>query len=312
VLLEVAEVGQVRVVEVGPRDGLQNEKELIPTDAKIAFVDALSEAGYTDIEVSAFVSPSWVPQLADAAEVFARIRRKEGVRYSALVPNEKGLDRALEARVQGIAVFTAASETFNRKNINASIAESIERFQPVVPRAKREGLFVRGYVSTAFWCPYEGKIEPRAVTDVVRRLLDLEVDEISIGDTIGKAVPAEVDDLLDVLLDALPQERVAMHFHDTYGTAIANALAAYDRGITVFDASAGGVGGWPYAPGAAGNVATEDLVWALTRSGASTGIDLARVSAASDLLAAALRRPLRSRVREALSPSPSSAPEPRS
>jgi hydroxymethylglutaryl-CoA lyase len=303
---------QVRVVEVGPRDGLQNEKELIPTEAKIAFVDALSEAGYADIEVSAFVSPSWVPQLADAAEVFARIRRKEGVRYSALVPNEKGLDRALEARVQGIAVFTAASETFNRKNINASIAESIERFQPVVPRAKREGLFVRGYVSTAFWCPYEGKIEPRAVTDVVRRLLELEVDEISIGDTIGKAVPAEVDDLLDVLLDALPQDCVAMHFHDTYGTAVANALAAYDRGITVFDASAGGVGGCPYAPGAAGNVATEDLVWALTRSGASTGIDLARVSAASDLLATALRRPLRSRVREALSPSTSSAPERRS
>lgn len=307
-------MAQVRVVEVGPRDGLQNEKELIPTDVKVAFVDALSEAGYTDIEVSAFVSPTWVPQLKDAAEVFARIRRREGVRYSALVPNEKGLDRALEARVSGIAVFTAASETFNRKNINASIAESIERFQPVVPRAKQEGLFVRGYVSTAFWCPYEGKIGPRAVTDVVRRLLDLDVDEISIGDTIGKAVPAEVDDLLDVLLDALPQERVAMHFHDTYGTAVANALAAYDRGITIFDASAGGVGGCPYAPGAAGNIATEDLVWALTRSGASTGIDLARVSAASDLLASALGRPLRSRVREALSPSTpaSSAPEPRS
>ena len=305
---------QVRVVEVGPRDGLQNEKALIPTDAKVAFVDALSEAGYTDIEVSAFVSPTWVPQLADAAEVFARIRRREGVRYSALVPNDKGLDRALEARAQGIAVFTAASETFNRKNINASIAESIERFRPVVPRAKREGLFVRGYVSTAFWCPYEGKIGPRAVTDVVRRLLDLDVDEISIGDTIGKAVPAEVDDLLDVLLDALPQERVAMHFHDTYGTAVANALAAYDRGITIFDSSAGGVGGCPYAPGAAGNIATEDLVWALTRSGASTGIDLARVSAASDLLASALGRPLRSRVREALSSSTpaSSAPEPRS
>jgi len=305
---------QVRIVEVGPRDGLQNEKDLIPTDAKVAFVDALSEAGYQDIEVSAFVSPTWVPQLADAAEVFARIRRKDGVRYSALVPNEKGLDRALEARVQGIAVFTAASETFNRKNINASIAESIERFQPVVPRAKREGLFVRGYVSTAFWCPYEGRIGPRAVTDVVRRLLDLDVDEISIGDTIGKAMPSEVDDLLDVLLDALPQERVAMHFHDTYGTAVANALAAYDRGITIFDASAGGVGGCPYAPGAAGNIATEDLVWALTRSGASTGIDLSRLSAASDLLASALGRPLRSRVREALSPSPpaSSAPGRRS
>jgi hydroxymethylglutaryl-CoA lyase len=302
----------VRIVEVGPRDGLQNEREPIPTEAKVAFVDALSEAGYRDIEVSAFVSPSWVPQLADAAKVFARIRRRDGVRYSALVPNEKGLDRALEASVGGIAVFTAASETFNRKNINASIAESIERFAPVVPRAKREGLFVRGYVSTAFWCPYEGRIEPRAVVDVVRRLLELDVDEISIGDTIGKAVPGEVDDLLDLLLDALPQERVAMHFHDTYGTAVANALAAYERGITVFDSSAGGVGGCPYAPGAAGNVATEDLVWALSRSGASTGIDLERVSAASDVLASALGRPLRSRVREALGRSQASAPEPRS
>ncbi len=302
----------VRIVEVGPRDGLQNEREPIPTEAKVAFVDALSEAGYQDIEVSAFVSPSWVPQLADAAEVFARIRRRDGVRYSALVPNEKGLDRALEASVGGIAVFTAASETFNRKNINASIAESIDRFAPVVPRAKREGLFVRGYVSTAFWCPYEGRIEPRAVVDVVRRLLELDVDEISIGDTIGKAVPGEVDDLLDLLLDALPQERVAMHFHDTYGTGVANALCAYERGIAVFDSSAGGVGGCPYAPGAAGNVATEDLVWALSRSGASTGIDLERVSAASDVLASALGRPLRSRVREALGRPRASAPEPRS
>ena len=302
----------VRIVEVGPRDGLQNEREPIPTEAKVAFVDALSEAGYQDIEVSAFVSPSWVPQLADAADVFARIRRRDGVRYSALVPNEKGLDRALEASVGAIAVFTAASETFNRKNINASIAESIDRFAPVVPRAKREGLFVRGYVSTAFWCPYEGRIDPRAVVDVVRRLLELDVDEISIGDTIGKAVPGEVDDLLDLLLDALPQERVAMHFHDTYGTAIANALCAYERGITVFDSSAGGVGGCPYAPGAAGNVATEDLVWALSRSGASTGIDLERVSAASDVLASALGRPLRSRVREALGRPQASAPEPRS
>jgi len=301
----------VRIVEVGPRDGLQNESAPIPTDAKVAFVDALSEAGYDEIEVSAFVSPKWVPQLADAGEVFARIRRREGIVYSALVPNEQGFARAMAARVGKIAVFTAASETFNRKNINASIEESIERFAPVVTEARAAGIIVRGYVSTAFWCPYEGKIEPAQVTRVARRLIDLGVDEISIGDTIGKAVPAEVDDLLDVLLDALPQERVAMHFHDTYGTAVANALAAYDRGITIFDASAGGVGGCPYAPGAAGNVATEDLVWALTRSGASTGIDLARVSAASDLLEAALRKPLRSRVREAL-PSASSAPEPRS
>ena len=294
---------RVRLIEVGPRDGLQNEPAPIPTDAKVAFVDLLSEAGYDEIEVTAFVSPKWVPQLADAEDVLARIRRRNGVRYTALVPNEQGLERALRAGVQGIAVFTAASETFNRKNINATIDESIDRFAPVVPRAHVEGLRVRGYVSTAFWCPYEGKIEPPAVVSVVKKLLDLDVDEISIGDTIGKAVPGEVHDLLDLLLDALPQDQIAMHFHDTYGTAVANAIAAYDRGITVFDCSAGGVGGCPYAPGAAGNIATEDLAWALERSGATTGIDLARVVAASDHLAAALGRPLRSRVREALRPS---------
>jgi hydroxymethylglutaryl-CoA lyase len=224
------------------------------------------------------------------------------------VPNDEGLDRALKARVGKIAVFTAASETFNRKNINAGIAESIERFRTVVPRAHVAGLHVRAYVSTAFWCPYEGKIGPPAVVDVVKRLLELGADEISIGDTIGKAVPGEVHDLLDLLLDALAQDRIAMHFHDTYGTAVANALAAYERGISVFDASAGGVGGCPFAPGAAGNVATEDLAWALTRSGASIGLDLERVSAASDLLASALGRPLRSRVRDAISGGKTSGP----
>ena len=284
---------------MAPRDGLQNEKAIVPTETKAAFVDALSAAGYDEIEVSAFVSPKWIPQLADAEEVFGRIQRREGVVYSALVPNEQGLTRALKARVGKMAVFTAASETFNRKNINASIAESIERFVPVVPRAQAAGLHVRGYVSTAFWCPYEGKIEPGAVVDVVKRLIDLGVDEISIGDTIGKAVPLEVHALLDLLLDALAQDRIAMHFHDTYGTAVANALAAYERGIAIFDASAGGVGGCPYAPGAAGNVATEDLAWALTRSGATVALDLEKVRAASDLLAGALGRPLRSRVRDA-------------
>jgi len=290
----------VRIVEVGPRDGLQNEPSFIPTETKLAFLDALSEAGYEEIEASAFVSPKWVPQLADAEDVFRRMRRHAGTVYSALVPNEQGLERALAAGVGKVAVFTAASETFNRKNINASIAESIARFAGVVPRARAAGLSVRGYVSTAFWCPYEGKIAAARVVDVVRPLLELGVDEVSIGDTIGKAVPEDVHDLLDALLDLLPQERIAMHFHDTYGTAVANALAAYDRGITIFDASAGGLGGCPYAPGAAGNVATEDLLWALTRSGATSPIDLERVSAASDVLAEALGRPLRSRVREAL------------
>jgi len=300
----------VRVVEVGARDGLQNEPASIPTGTKVAFVDALSGAGYEEIEVSAFVSPLWVPQLADAEEVLRRIARAPGVVYSALVPNEQGLERALAAGVEKIAVFTAASETFNRKNINASIQESIDRFAPLVPRAHAAGLTVRGYVSTAFWCPYEGRVAPEAAADVAQRLLDLGVDEVSIGDTIGKAVPLEVHVLLDRLLDLLPQDRLAMHFHDTYGTAVANAIAAYERGITTFDASAGGVGGCPYAPGAAGNIATEDLVWALTRSGASIPVDLERVRAASDLLSAALGRPLRSRVREALGRPEGSAPGP--
>ena len=233
---------KVRVTEVGPRDGLQNEPGTIPTEVKVRFVDALSDAGFEEIEVSAFVSPERVPQLADAGEVFARIRRRERTLYSALVPNERGLERALAARIGKAAVFTAASETFNRKNVNASIQESIERFKPVVAGASAAGIPVRGYVSTAFWCPYEGKISPSAVVDVVKRLTDLGIDEISIGDTIGKAVPAEVMALLDRLLDHVDQDRIAMHFHDTYGTAVANVLASYERGISAFDSSAGGVG----------------------------------------------------------------------
>jgi len=292
---------RVRIIEVGPRDGLQNEAKTVPTDVKVRFVDALSKAGYEEIEVSAFVSPDRVPQLADAEEVFARIRRREGTLYSALVPNERGLERAFRAGIGKAAVFTAASETFNRKNVNASIAESIERFKPVVEGARAAAIPVRGYVSTAFWCPYEGRIAPEAVVDVAKRLMDLGVDEISIGDTIGKAVPAEVMALLDRLLDNVDQDRLAMHFHDTYGTAIANVLASYERGISAFDSSAGGVGGCPFAPGASGNVATEDLIWALTQSGAAVAPDLDRVRTASDLLASALGRTLHSRVREALS-----------
>ncbi len=291
---------KVRVTEVGPRDGLQNEARTIATDIKVAFVDALSEAGYEEIEVSAFVSPERVPQLADAEDVFARIKRRGSTIYSALVPNERGLERALRAKVGKVAVFTAASETFNRKNVNASIQESIERFKPVVEGARGASIPVRGYVSTAFWCPYEGKIAPEAVVDVVKRLTDLGIGEISIGDTIGKAVPSEVMTLLDRLLDHIDQDRLVMHFHDTYGTAIANVLSSYERGISAFDSSAGGVGGCPFAPGASGNVATEDLIWALTRSGAEVSPELDRVRAASDLLAKALGRPLRSRVREAL------------
>jgi len=279
-----------KIVEVGPRDGLQNEQETVPTDLKVAFVDALSKAGLKEIEAGAFVSPKWIPQLADSADVFARIVRAPGVTYSALVPNEQGLDRALAAKADKIAVFTAASETFNRKNINASIAESIARFEPVVRRARELKLPVRGYISTAFWCPFEGKIDPAKTVDVSRRLLDLGVDELSIGDTIGKATPAEVGALLDLLLPAVPPDRIAMHFHDTYGRAVANCKASRARGITTFDSSAGGIGGCPYAPGATGNVATQALVDAFP----DTGVDRSALDAASTLMLSRLprRRPL--------------------
>lgn len=269
---------RIRIVEVGPRDGLQNEAAIIPTDVKVAFVDALSEAGFDEIEVSSFVSPSWVPQLADAAAVFQRITRKPGVRYSALVPNERGLARAVAAGVDKVAVFTAASEGFTRKNINATIAESLTRFAPVVRAAP---VPVRGYVSTAFHCPYEGPVRPDAVLDVTSRLLDLGVAEVSIGDTIGAATPDEVERLVELLLPRTGPERLALHFHDTFGRAVANAQAGAGLGVTVFDASAGGIGGCPYAPGATGNVATEALV-ALFEG--RTGIDLDRLRAAAAVI----------------------------
>lgn len=277
----------MRLVEVGPRDGLQNESEIIPTELKVAYIDALSNSGLQEIEAGAFVSPKWIPQLAYSDEVFRRIARAPGVRYSALVPNEKGLDRALAAKVDRIAVFTAASETFNRRNINASIGESIERFVPVVVRAAVEGLPVRGYVSTAFWCPYEGRIRPAAVVDVCRRLADLGVAELSIGDTIGKATPDEVHELLDALLPVVPADRLAWHMHDTYGRAVANCRAAHERGVRVFDSSAGGIGGCPYAPGASGNVSTQALVAAFP----GTGVNPASLDAASALLGLKARRP---------------------
>jgi hydroxymethylglutaryl-CoA lyase len=279
----------VRIVEVGPRDGLQNEQETVSTELKIEFIDALSKSGLKEIEAGSFVSPKSIPQLADSEEVFARIRRVPGVVYSALVPNEKGFERARGAGAEKIAVFTAASETFNRKNINATIEESIERFRPVLRLATAANLPVRGYISTAFWCPYEGRIQPAPVVDVSKRLLDLGVVELSIGDTIGKASPPEVRELLDALLPVAGPGRVAMHFHDTFGRAVANCWAAYDLGIRIFDSSAGGIGGCPYAPGASGNVATEALVDAFH----STGVDRAALQAASNILRTRLpaRRP---------------------
>ncbi len=276
---------RIRITEVGPRDGLQNVKVLIPTDAKVRMVDVLSESGVEEIEVSSFVSPRWVPQMADAEEVFRRIRRREGVVYSALVPNMKGLERALSAKVDKIAVFTAASETFNRKNTNASIEESIRRFIPVVKGAKDSGLMVRGYVSTAFHCYFEGRISPQKVLDVVNRLFDIGVDEVSLGDTTGRAVPEDVRRLMELVLKHHPAESIVLHFHDTYGMGIANVWTAYSEfGINRFDSSAGGLGGCPFVPGASGNVATEDVVFLFEQSGVDTGVDIHRVVEGAEVI----------------------------
>jgi hydroxymethylglutaryl-CoA lyase len=270
---------RIRIVEVGPRDGLQNEGRIVPTDVKVAFVDALSECGFDEIEVSSFVSPKWIPQLADAEEVFARIKRIPGVTYMALIPNQQGLERAMAARADKVAVFTAASETFSRKNTNATIAETLQRFAPVLAQAT---VPVRGYISTAFHCPFEGPIQPEKVLEVARALLAMGCQEVSIGDTIGKATPDEVLRLLEVLLPAHPPTRPpTLHFHDTFGNAVDNARAAYAMGIRTFDASAGGIGGCPYAPGAPGNVATEAIVRTFPES---TGIDLVAVGRATALL----------------------------
>jgi hydroxymethylglutaryl-CoA lyase len=284
---------RVTVYEVGPRDGLQNEAEKLSVDVRVKFVDLLTAAGLPAIEVGSFVSPTAIPQLADTDEVFRRIHRASGVRYPALVPNLRGLERAIAAGVREIAVFTAASETFNRRNIHAGIDESIERFQPVVARAREEGIRVRGYVSTAFRCPYEGDISPEAVREVTHKLLDLPVDEISIGDTIGAATPAGVYEVVETLYDSgITRGVLALHMHDTRGTALANVYAGLECGITTFDSSAGGLGGCPYAPGASGNLATEDLVYMLEGLGIETGVTLPKVVAASRFLAGVLgRRP---------------------
>jgi hydroxymethylglutaryl-CoA lyase len=274
----------IKIVEVGPRDGLQNETATVSTEAKVAFVNALSLTGVGEIEVSAFVSPRWVPQLGDAEDVFRKIIRRKGVVYSALVPNEKGLARAVAAGVEKISVFTAASETFNRKNINTSGEGALRRFRPLIDRARVEGLPVRGYVSTAFWCPFEGRISPETTAEVVKRLFGIGVDEISISDTVGKATPEEVARLLDCLLPAFAAERFAVHYHDTYGRGVANVLKSWSYGIRVIDASCGGLGGCPFAPGATGNVATESVVNALQEKGQTVGVDLEKLSQARHLL----------------------------
>ncbi|MGZ5433300.1 MAG: hydroxymethylglutaryl-CoA lyase, partial [Thermoanaerobaculia bacterium] len=256
-------VDTAKIVEVGPRDGLQNEKVTIPTQAKIDYITALSDAGLRVIEAGAFVSPKWVPQMADTAEVYRDIPKDPGVEYPVLVPNMRGLERAIDAGVKSIAIFTASSDTFNQRNINMSIDESFENYAPVAMRAHEEGLRVRGYVSTAFGCPYEGDVPPEKVLEVCARLLDLGCYEVSVGDTIGVGTPMQVQGVIGMLLQVIPASKLAMHFHDTRGTALANTLAALEMGIATFDASSGGLGGCPYAPGASGNLATEDLVYML-------------------------------------------------
>ena len=290
----------VRVYEVGPRDGLQNEAAPIPTEVKLRFIRLLADAGLREIEATSFVAPSAIPQLADADALMAGLERRPGVRYPVLVPNMRGLERADAAGADAVCVFTAASEAFTRANIRMSIAESIDAFRPVVAAARERGWWSRGYVSTSFGCPYTGAVDEAAVVHVAAQLLELGVDELSIGDTIGVAGPADVRRVVGALIDAgIPSQRLAMHFHDTRGTALANTATALELGIRCFDASTGGTGGCPYAPGAAGNLATEDLLYLLDREGMTHGVDLDGILVAARHISAALGRPLATKVGQA-------------
>ncbi len=285
----------VTIVEVGPRDGLQNEPEPIPTDRKLAFIRKLAESGLRQIEATSFVHPKAIPQLADAADLARQLTVFEGVTYSALVPNQKGLERAIETGIRRISVFTAASDSFTNKNINITVEASLAAFTPVVQSALAAGICVRGYVSTAFVCPYEGNVPRERVFEVTTRLLEMGVEQVAVSDTIGAASPKDIFDTVGLLLQSIPREKIALHFHDTYGTALANVLAGLQLGITTFDSSAGGLGGCPYAPGASGNLATEDLVYMLDRMGIHTGVDLRKVFEASCLIADVLGRRMPSR-----------------
>lgn len=291
---------RVKMVEVGPRDGLQNEKDVVPTAVKVELIDRLSETGLSAIEAGAFVSPKWVPQMADSGEVLVAIRRKPGVRYPVLVPNMKGYEAARRAHVDEIAVFGAASETFTRRNINCSISESLERFAPVAGAASRDGIRVRGYVSCVLGCPYEGDIAPAAVADVAARLHEMGCAEISLGDTIGAGTPARAQAMLEAVAGRVPMERLAVHFHDTYGQALANILACLELGVAVVDSSVAGLGGCPYAKGASGNVASEDVLYMLQGLGIETSVDLAGLSAAGRMICAHLGREPASKVSRAL------------
>lgn len=276
----------VRIVEVGPRDGLQNEKVIIPTEQKIQFIHLLADAGLPVVEATSFVSPRAIPQLSDASEVMANISQRSSTSFPVLVPNLKGMERALASGVRAIAVFTAASDSFTRHNINATIAESLANFHPVIALARQEKITVRGYISTVFGCPYEGKVEPRRVLNVAQALLEMGIDELSLGDTVGVATPNQVVEMMSLLVvdGAIPVRQLAVHFHDTRGTALANVLIALQCGISIVDSSAGGLGGCPYAPGAAGNLATEDLLYMLHGMGIHTGVDLDKVVTATHFI----------------------------
>jgi hydroxymethylglutaryl-CoA lyase len=287
---------RVRMVEVGPRDGLQNEPQTVPAAMKIALIERLSAAGLPVVEATSFVSPKWVPQMADAAEVMAGIARKSGTAYPVLVPNLRGFEAALAAKAEEVAVFAAASESFSRRNINCSIAESLERFQPVMAAAKQAGLRVRGYVSCVLGCPYEGAVEPAKVAEVSLRLAEMGCYEISLGDTIGVGTPGRAQAMIEAVAGKLPREQLAVHFHDTYGQALANILAALECGIAVVDSSVAGLGGCPYAPGAGGNVASEDVLYMLQGLGIDTGVDLEALIEAGRFISERLGRQPASKV----------------
>jgi hydroxymethylglutaryl-CoA lyase len=290
----------VRIVDVGPRDGLQNEKTAIATDVKVGLVDRLTDAGVPSIEAASFVSPKWVPQMADGAQVMARIRRKPGVHYPVLVPNMKGFEAALAAKVEEIAVFASASESFSQRNINTSIAQSLARFEPVMRAADQHGIRVRGYVSCTLGCPYEGEIAPEAAAAVTKALYDMGCYEVSVADTIGVGTPGKTKAMIEACAADVPITKLAGHYHDTYGQALANIHASLEMGMAAFDSSVAGLGGCPYAKGATGNVATEDVVYMLHGLGIETGIDLDRLIDAGEYICAALGRVTNSRVARAV------------
>ena len=290
----------VRLVEVGPRDGLQNEATLVPTEVKVELIERLADAGLPAVEATSFVSPKWVPQMADAADVMARIRRKPGVSYPVLVPNLKGLEAAIAARAEEVAVFGAATESFSRRNINCSIDESLDRFTPVCEQALAAGLRVRGYVSVVLGCPYEGAVAPEAVAHVAKRLHAMGCYEVSLGDTTGMGTPAKAQRMIEAVAKDVPADKLAGHYHDTFGQALANIVASMDLGVATFDCSVAGLGGCPYSPGATGNVATEDVLYLLDGLGVETGVDMTKLAEAGRFICEALGRPNASRAGRAL------------